>query len=91
MDTYCQTMNKYENNKNITGQNLVQTLNKRYTDRDFGLSILDNIAFSKKYDLGLKVFNIYYKLIYEYNPDKYNHNIFHVPCIYRFITITVGN
>ena len=68
-------MNKYENNKNITGKELAQILNKRYTDRDFGLSILDCIAFFKKYNLGLKVFNIYYKLIYEYIPDKYNHNI----------------
>ena len=37
MDTYGRTMNKYENNKNITGQELAQILNKRYTDRDFGL------------------------------------------------------
>ena len=69
-------MYKYENNKNIIGQEPAQILNKRNTDRDFGLSILDSIAFFKKYNLGLKVFNIYYKLIYEYKPDIYNHNVF---------------
>ena len=87
MDTYCQNLNKYENNKNITGQELAQILNKRYTDRDFGLSILVSITFFKKYNLGLKVFNIYYKLIYEYIPDTI---FFHGPCIHCFITLTVG-
>ena len=38
-----------------------------------------------KYNLGLKVFNIYYKLIYEYTPDKYNHKIFHGPFIYILV------
>ena len=74
MDKCCQNLNKHENNKNITVQELAQILNRRYTVRDFGLCILDSIAFFKKYNL--KVFNIYYKLIYEYTPDKNNHNIF---------------
>ena len=75
MDTYCQNFNKYGHNKNITGQELAQILNKRYTDRNFGLSVIDSIAFFQKFNLGLKVINIYYKLTYEFKPEKYNHNI----------------
>ena len=47
MDTYCQNFNRYGHNKNITGQELAQILNKRYKDRDLGLSVIDSIAFSK--------------------------------------------
>ena len=58
----CHNLNKYENNENIAVQELAQILYKRYTNRDYGLSILDSIAFFKKYNFGLKVLNINFGL-----------------------------
>ena len=58
----------------ITREIILEILGKTEDNIKEGLSITDVLPFFVKYRLQLRVFNSFYKLIYQYDPPIRNHN-----------------
>ena len=81
IDTYYNQFNKKKSDgkrmfkNDITYEYLCDLLELEYKDSNIGCTIEESLKFFQKFNLGLKVFDNFCNLIYDYTPSKMNYNI----------------
>ncbi len=58
----------------ITRDTILEVLGRTEADIQDGLSIEEVLPFFKKYKLKLRVYDVFYNLIYKYDPDAPSFN-----------------
>ena len=61
--------------QNTSKTELANIFGVEYTKQNLGISIIESVRFFEKYKIGLKVFNIFKNVIYEYKLITYNAHI----------------
>ena len=78
-NVYCVNFNKNSKYKNISQIELANIFGVQYgvqyIKQNLGISIIESVRFFEKYKIGLKVFNIFKNVIYEYKPITYNAHV----------------
>jgi hypothetical protein len=74
-DNYGQTLLRPEKKKNlITRQKILKVLGRTEEDIKEGLTIQEVLPFFQEYKLKLRVYDVFYNLIYKYDPEVPNFN-----------------
>ena len=75
MTFYKDTLLSTNKNRNvITKEIILNVLNRTEENIKEGLSVEDILPFFIKYKLRLRVFDMFYKLIFKYDPPSFNNN-----------------
>ncbi len=74
-DNFQDKLLRPEKTKNvITRESILEVLGRTEADIQDGLSIEEVLPFFQKYKLKLRVYDVFYNLIFKYNPDVPNFN-----------------
>ena len=73
-DNYKDTLLSLKKRKVITRESILQILDKTEDDIKNGLSINDVLPFFKKFNLSVRIFDLFYKCIFKYDPEKRDHH-----------------
>ena len=73
-DFYKDTLLSDKRRKHISRETILNDIGMTEETIKQGISVNKIVLFFKKYNLQLRVFDIFYKLIFKYDPEHHNHN-----------------